>query len=98
PVRSRMLGTLPRIAEEEGLVTAPGVDLASHGEIAHDADRSANVTGVHPAGDCARGQSLIFRAIVDGRACAAAVEVHLRGHFADLSREPRREARHNVKD
>jgi len=56
-----------------------GVELDARSNVARDLDWATNVPGVFVAGDMGRGQSLIVWAIAEGRACAAAVDVHLMG-------------------
>ncbi len=56
-----------------------GVELDPRGNVARDDTWSTNVPGVFVAGDMGRGQSLIVWAIAEGRAAAAAVDLHLMG-------------------
>ncbi len=56
-----------------------GVELTDRGNVARDDTWSTNVPGVFVAGDMGRGQSLIVWAIAEGRAAAAAVDLHLMG-------------------
>ncbi len=65
--------------ERDGLIDQLGVDLDERGNVARDADYASSVPGVFVAGDAGRGQSLIVWAIAEGRAAAAAVDIHLTG-------------------
>jgi glutamate synthase (NADPH) small chain len=61
------------------LVTDLGVELDGRGNVARDGDFATSVPGVFVAGDAGRGQSLIVRAIAEGRSAAAAVDTYLCG-------------------
>jgi glutamate synthase (NADPH) small chain len=56
-----------------------GVDLTERGNVGRDATWATNADGVFVCGDMGRGQSLIVWAIAEGRAAAAAVDLHLMG-------------------
>jgi len=70
----------------EGLLEQLGVELDQFGNVAADVDDyETSVPGVFVAGDMRRGQSLVVRAIGEGRGCARAVDEFLMGH-SDLPR------------
>lgn len=60
--------------EHNALVKGLGVELDNRGNIKVDANNMTSVTGVFAAGDMARGQSLVVKAIADGRAAAAGID------------------------
>jgi glutamate synthase (NADPH) small chain len=66
--------------ETPGLVEQLALEVDARGRVVRDADFATSVPGVFVAGDAGRGQSLIVWAIAEGRAAAAAVDRHLRGH------------------
>ena len=55
----------------------PGVDRP--GTVAVDAGWETDVEGVFACGDAVKGQSLVVRAIAEGRVAAAAVDRRLMG-------------------
>jgi glutamate synthase (NADPH/NADH) small chain len=65
-----------------GLLEDLGVEIDARGNVVRDASWATAVPGVFVAGDMGRGQSLIVWAIAEGRAAAAAVDVHLSGGSA----------------
>ena len=65
--------------ERSPLLEQLGVELDGRGNVARDDSWSANVPGVFVAGDMGRGQSLIVRAIAEGRSAAAAADEYLMG-------------------
>ena len=68
--------------EQGGLLDELGVDLDDRGNVARDDTYATNVENVFVCGDMGRGQSLIVWAIAEGRATAAAVDLHLTGASA----------------
>jgi glutamate synthase (NADPH/NADH) small chain len=58
---------------------APRVKLAARGDIEADANYVTSVSGVFPAGDMRRGQSLVVRAIAEGRQAARSIGMYLMG-------------------
>ena len=65
---------------EQGSLTEQfGVELTDRGTVARDDAWSTNTDGVFVCGDMGRGQSLIVRAIAEGRAAAASVDRWLMG-------------------
>ena len=64
-----------------GLVESLGLQLDGHGCVAAaDTDYQASIPGVFSCGDMRRGQSLVVRAIREGRQCARAVDRWLSGN------------------
>ncbi|HHB52738.1 MAG TPA: glutamate synthase, partial [Saprospiraceae bacterium] len=61
---------------KEGLLTQLGVVLDSRGNV-ETANYQTAIPGVFSAGDMRRGQSLVVRAIAEGKECAAAVILQL---------------------
>ena len=55
-----------------------GVETTPRSNIAAGADYKTNVPKVFACGDCHTGQSLVVKAMVDGRECAKAVDAFLR--------------------
>lgn len=55
-----------------------GVDTTPRSNIAAGADYATNVPKIFACGDCHTGQSLVVKAMVDGRECAKAVDAFLR--------------------
>jgi glutamate synthase (NADPH/NADH) small chain len=43
-------------------------------------DHKTSVAGIYTAGDMHTGQSLVVKAIAEGRACAAEVDAYLMGY------------------
>ena len=60
--------------EHNALVKGLGVELDNRGNIKVDENGMTSVPGVFAAGDMARGQSLVVKAIADGRCTAAGVD------------------------
>jgi glutamate synthase (NADPH/NADH) small chain len=58
---------------------ALGLTITSRSTIATDENHMTAVPGIFSAGDAHRGQSLIVRAISEGRETARAVDVYLTG-------------------
>ncbi|NIA24514.1 MAG: glutamate synthase small subunit [Gammaproteobacteria bacterium] len=70
----------------EGLLEQLGIEFDQQGNVAANADDyETSVPGIFAAGDMRRGQSLVVRAINEGRRCARAVDEYLMGH-SDLPR------------
>jgi glutamate synthase (NADPH/NADH) small chain len=69
-------------AERAGLIDDLGVDITPRGNVARTTDWATSIEGVFVAGDMGYGQSLIVRAIAEGRSCAAAVDRWLMGDTA----------------
>ncbi len=62
------------------LLTQLQLELDARGNVAaNDADYQSNLEGVFSCGDMRRGQSLVVWAIREGRQCARAVDLWLRG-------------------
>ena len=55
-----------------------GVETNARSNIAAGADYQTNVPKIFACGDCHTGQSLVVKAMVDGRECAKAVDVFLK--------------------
>ncbi|SDQ45237.1 glutamate synthase subunit beta [Quadrisphaera sp. DSM 44207] len=66
------------------LVEQLGLEVDRTGALARDERWMTSREGVFVAGDAGRGASLIVWAIAEGRACAAAVDAHLRGAESTL--------------
>ncbi|MDH4099098.1 MAG: glutamate synthase subunit beta [Nitrospirota bacterium] len=60
--------------EHNALVKGLGMELDSRGNIKVDGNGMTSVPGVFAAGDMARGQSLVVKAIADARAAAAGID------------------------
>lgn len=71
-VAAGFIGPDPKIAEKFG------VDTTSRSNIVAGADYRTNVEKVFACGDCRTGQSLVVKAMVDGRECAKAVNAYLK--------------------
>jgi glutamate synthase (NADPH/NADH) small chain len=70
----------------EGLVTQSGVARDERGNVQADIrDYKTSASGVFACGDMRRGQSLVVWAIREGRQCARAVDMFLKGE-SDLPR------------
>ena len=65
------------------------VTLTERGNVAVGADNQTNVPGVFACGDMRRGQSLVVRAIWEGREAARNVDLWLMGK-TDLPTSPDR--------
>ncbi len=64
--------------DKSNLVTELGVELDSQGNVKADHHRMTNLDGIFVAGDMAMGQSLVVRAIADGRKTALGIKTYLR--------------------
>ncbi|MBI4551553.1 MAG: glutamate synthase subunit beta [Candidatus Latescibacteria bacterium] len=65
--------------ERNALISGLGVEIDGRGNIACGANYMSNVPGVFAAGDCRTGQSIVVRAIADGRRAARAIDAWLMG-------------------
>jgi len=63
--------------DKSNLVTELGVELDSQGNVKADHHGMTNLDGIFVAGDMAMGQSLIVRAIADGRKTAMGIKAYL---------------------
>ena len=63
--------------EKSNLVTELGVELDSKGNVKANHHGMTNLDGIFVAGDMATGQSLIVRAIADGRKTALGIKAYL---------------------
>jgi len=63
--------------DKSNLVTELGVELNSQGNVKADHHGMTNLDGIFVAGDMAMGQSLIVRAIADGRKTALGIKAYL---------------------
>ena len=72
--RARFVGPEPG-----RLLAELGVALDRYGTVARDQQFMTSVEGVFAAGDVGRGQSLVVRAIAEGRAAAAGVDAYHTG-------------------
>ncbi len=63
----------------EGMLEELGIELDARGKVKTDAAMTTSVTGVFAAGDMRYGQSLVTRAIAEGRRLAHHVDLHLMG-------------------
>jgi glutamate synthase (NADPH) small chain len=61
----------------EGMIESLGLGLDPRGNIAADSDCMTSVPGVFAAGDSRQGQSLVVRAIADGRRAALGIHRYL---------------------
>lgn len=69
------------LGTQKYLTDAFGVEVNQRTNIKTDDGRFAtNVTGVFAAGDCHTGQSLVVKAIRQGRDCAREVDKYLMGY------------------
>ena len=71
-IAAGFLGPKAQVAE------AFGVDTTSRSNLATGKDYKTNVEKVFACGDCRTGQSLVVKAMVDGRECAKAVHEYLK--------------------
>ena len=62
---------------KKGMLEELGVALDTRGNVAGDADKMTNVSGIFTAGDMTRGQSLVVWAIQEGRSAAEGVHRYL---------------------
>ena len=85
--------------QREGLLAGLGVELDERGNVRTDARSMSSVPGVFACGDMSTGQSLVVRAIADGRQCARHMDEWLmgasnlptvRGYVRNQSATPRR--------
>jgi len=65
--------------EKKGMLEQLGVELDALGNVKADADKRTSVSKVFTAGDMTRGQSLIVRAIAEGRHAARSIDEFLMG-------------------
>jgi len=65
--------------EREGLLASLGVELDDRGNVGTDERSMSSVQGVFACGDISIGQSLVVRAIADGRRCARHIDEWLTG-------------------
>lgn len=65
--------------EHKGLLAELDVQFDAKGNVKTDEDGMTSLKGVFSAGDMHRGQSLVVRAISEGRSTASAVDKHLMG-------------------
>jgi glutamate synthase (NADPH/NADH) small chain len=63
----------------EGMIQQLGVNLDARGNVAIDANHMTSKEGVFAAGDMAIGQSLVVRAIKQGRNAARGIDMYLMG-------------------
>ncbi len=69
------------LGTQKYLTDAFGVEVNERTNIKTDVDKFAtNVAGVFAAGDCHIGQSLVVKAIRQGRDCAREVDKYLMGY------------------
>ncbi len=68
--------------EYEGMLQDLGLERDARGNIKSDSHYATNVKGVFTAGDMHRGQSLVVKAIKEGRSAAASVDTYLMGDTA----------------
>jgi glutamate synthase (NADPH/NADH) small chain len=66
--------------ERHGMLEQLGVAINERGNVATNAEKMTNVSGIFAAGDMARGQSLVVWAIREGRQAAKFVDKFLMGH------------------
>lgn len=70
------------VQPSEPVLKAFGVqtDIRGNAKAAYEGDDAfkTNVPKVFAAGDCRRGQSLVVRALAEGRRCAEAVDKYLK--------------------
>ena len=69
--------------EKKGMLDQLGVVINERGNVATNAEKMTNISGVFAAGDMSRGQSLIVWAIREGRQAARFIDKYLMG-FTDL--------------
>ncbi|MCR5640496.1 MAG: FAD-dependent oxidoreductase, partial [Lachnospiraceae bacterium] len=69
------------LGSESYVTKAFGVDVTERTNVKTGAtDHKTSVAGVFTAGDMHTGQSLVVKAIAEGRACAAEVDAYLMGY------------------
>ncbi|MBW1701896.1 MAG: FAD-dependent oxidoreductase [Deltaproteobacteria bacterium] len=59
------------------LIDEMGIELNSTGNVKADERHMTNIEGLFVAGDMTRGQSLVVRAIADGRKAAQGIMAYL---------------------
>lgn len=64
--------------EKDSLLNKLGVDFDPRGNVNTDAHNQTNVQGIFSAGDMHTGQSLVCKAIADGRKAAKAIDDYLK--------------------
>ena len=69
-IAAGFLGPKAEVAKTFGVDTTPRSNIADH-------NYATNVSGLFACGDCRTGQSLVVKAMVDGRECAKAVDAFL---------------------
>ncbi len=69
-IAAGFLGPKAEVAKTFGVDTTPRSNIA-------DNNYATNVSGLFACGDCRTGQSLVVKAMVDGRECAKAVDAFL---------------------
>ena len=70
-IAAGFMGPEAGIAERFGVKTTPRSNIADKGY-------QTSVEKIFACGDCRTGQSLVVKAMVDGRACAKAVDAYLK--------------------
>ena len=70
-IAAGFLGPKAEVAETFGVDTTPRSNIADH-------NYATNVTKLFACGDCRTGQSLVVKAMVDGRECGKAVDAFLK--------------------
>ena len=70
-IAAGFLGPTAEVAETFGVATTPRSNIA-------DTGYATNVEKLFACGDCRTGQSLVVKAMVDGRECAKAVDTFLK--------------------
>ena len=70
-IAAGFMGPEAGIAERFGVETTPRSNIADKGY-------QTSVEKIFACGDCRTGQSLVVKAMVDGRACAKAVDAYLK--------------------
>ena len=65
--------------EKNGMLAQLGVALNDRGNVATDATKMTNISGIFAAGDMSRGQSLVVWAIREGRLAAREIDRFLMG-------------------
>ena len=70
-IAAGFLGPKAEVAQTFGVDTTPRSNIA-------ESNYATNVSGLFACGDCRTGQSLVVKAMVDGRECAKAVDAFLK--------------------
>ena len=73
-------------AGSKELFLAEDLELDQRGSVLADSEGRTKKVGIFAAGDMARGQSLVVKAIADGRRCAFAVDSFLKGRMKGFDR------------